>query len=231
MLCYSYSFRHLFLGQMLLLGLLLGSTVGFAYAVPVKPNEFSCAAIRLGTGLAYGLIYSSLLVKLVFLISLNTGVYLPATYQALLFLFCLIVQVVIGIQWLATSTRATPSCTKPQLHLLRIKGIISEEARDSLCCYTTVDHLLSLLYVMFLIIFVTCLAVKSWSFRDNYRYVIPIFLIISTSPIFYIIYSILIGEKIVWTQWRRGYHFSSIRIYYILCILLLLYTIHKCSCK
>lgn len=165
----SPSRRHLFLGQMLLLGLLLGSTVGFAYAVPVKPNEFSCAAIRLGTGLAYGLIYSSLLVKLVFLISLNTGVYLPATYQALLFLFCLIVQVVIGIQWLATSTRATPSCTKPQLHLLRIKGIISEEARDSLCCYTTVDHLLSLLYVMFLIIFVTCLAVKSWSFRDNYR--------------------------------------------------------------
>ena len=90
-------FRHLFLGQMLLLGLLLGSSVGFAYSV--EPNEFSCAAIRLGTGLAYGLIYSSLLVKLVFLISLNTGVYLPASYQALLFLFCIIVQVVIGIQW------------------------------------------------------------------------------------------------------------------------------------
>ena len=92
---------------MLLLGLLLGSSVGFAYAV--EPNESSCAVIRLGTGLAYGLIYSSLLVKLVFLISLNTGVYLPATYQALLFLFCLIVQVVIGIQWLATGVTSSSS--------------------------------------------------------------------------------------------------------------------------
>ena len=64
---------------MLLLGLLLGSCVGFAYAV--EPNEFSCAAIRLGTGLAYGLIYTSLLVKQNFLISLNNGVYLPASYQ------------------------------------------------------------------------------------------------------------------------------------------------------
>ena len=76
---------------MLLLGLLLGSCVGFAYAV--EPNEFSCAAVKLGTGLAYGLIYTSLLVKQIFLISLNSGVYLPASYQALLFLFIVITQV------------------------------------------------------------------------------------------------------------------------------------------
>ena len=76
---------------MLLLGLLLGSCVGFAYAV--EPNEFSCAAVKLGTGLSYGLIYTSLLVKQIFLISLNSGVYLPASYQALLFLFIVITQV------------------------------------------------------------------------------------------------------------------------------------------
>ena len=40
--------RHLFLGQMLLLGLLLGSILGFAYAV--EPNRFSCSAIRIATG-------------------------------------------------------------------------------------------------------------------------------------------------------------------------------------
>jgi hypothetical protein len=51
---------------MLLLGLLLGSSMGFAFAV--EPNEFSCAAVRLGTGLSYALIYASLLVKLVFLV-------------------------------------------------------------------------------------------------------------------------------------------------------------------
>ncbi len=150
---------------MLLLGLLLGSCVGFAYAV--EPNEFSCAAIRLGTGLAYGLMYSALLVKLVFLISLNTGVYLPATYQALLFLFCLIVQVVIGKNqthpWFDQNLQDCPN----------ISGIqwlsTSAASATSLCDYTTRDHLLSLLYVIFLILFVTSLAVKSWHFRDNYR--------------------------------------------------------------
>ena len=49
--------------------------------------------VRLGLGLSYVLIYSSLLVKLVFLISLNTGVYLPAMYQALLLFFAILVQV------------------------------------------------------------------------------------------------------------------------------------------
>ena len=49
--------------------------------------------VRLGTGVSYVLIYSSLLVKLVFLISLNTGVYLPAMYQALLLFFTILVQV------------------------------------------------------------------------------------------------------------------------------------------
>ena len=49
--------------------------------------------VRLGLGLSYVLIYASLLVKLVFLISLNTGVYLPAMYQALLLFFAILVQV------------------------------------------------------------------------------------------------------------------------------------------
>ena len=136
--------RHLFLGQMLLLGLLLGSLVGFAQAVaPSTGSEWACAAVRLGTGLSYCFIYSAVLVKLVFLVSLNTGVYLPATYQALLFLFCMLVQVAIALQWLATG--------------------------GPLCSYTATDHMLSLLYVVFLILFCTSLAVKSRHFRDNYR--------------------------------------------------------------
>ena len=134
---------------MLLFGLLLGSCVGFAYAV--EPSEFSCAAVRLGTGLAYGLIYTSLLVKQNFLISLNNGVYLPASYQALLFLFAIITQVVIGIFWLSVS---------------------SVNAPYSLCTYSSQEHLLALLYVIFLIMFVSSLAVKSWHCRDNYRYLV-----------------------------------------------------------
>merc|ERR1719158_1878050 len=93
----SPSRRHLFLSQSLLLGLLLGSSLGFLYSL--DQSVATCITIRLGTGLSYVLIYSSLLVKQVFLISLHTGVYLPAMYQALLFSFCVLVQVVISIQW------------------------------------------------------------------------------------------------------------------------------------
>ena len=78
-------------------GLLLGSSLGFPYALDRTPA--TCIAVRVGTGISYVLIYSSLLVKLVFLLSLNIGVYLPAMYQALLFFFCVLVQAVITAQW------------------------------------------------------------------------------------------------------------------------------------
>ena len=48
---------------------------------------------RVGTSLAYVLVYATLLVKLVFLVSLNSGVYLPATYQGLLLVFAILIQV------------------------------------------------------------------------------------------------------------------------------------------
>lgn len=44
--------------------------------------------------------FSTLLVKLVFLISLNSGVYLPATYQALLLCFAILIQLVISTKTL-----------------------------------------------------------------------------------------------------------------------------------
>ena len=64
---------------------------GIVYST--EDTHSSCVLVRLGTGLSYVLIYSSLLVKLVFLISLNIGVYLPAMYQALLLFFAVLVQV------------------------------------------------------------------------------------------------------------------------------------------
>ena len=48
---------------------------------------------RVGPSLAYVLVYATLLVKLVFLVSLNSGVYLPATYQGLLLVFAILIQV------------------------------------------------------------------------------------------------------------------------------------------
>ena len=93
--------RHLFLGQVLLLGLLLCATMAVMHAL--KPTVPVCSVLRIGTGLAYVTVYATLLVKLVFLVSLNSGVYLPATYQSLLLCFAILIQVVIGVQWLVSS--------------------------------------------------------------------------------------------------------------------------------
>lgn len=83
--------RHLFLGQMLLLGLFSGAGLGGMLAI--SPTQFTCALVRFGTGVAYAIVFASLLVKCVFLISLNSGVYLPAPYQGLLLLFAVLIQV------------------------------------------------------------------------------------------------------------------------------------------
>jgi len=62
----------------------------------------------------------------------------------LLFLFCMLVQFCIGVQWLS-STGASP------------------------CDYETREHVLSLLYVVFLMAFSSALALKARRYRDNYR--------------------------------------------------------------
>lgn len=136
----SPSRRHLFLSQILLLGLLSGCCVGFAYGLEV--SAATCIVIRFGTGFSYVLIFSSLLVKLVFLISLNTGVYLPALYQALLLTFCVLVQLVVEAEWLSL----VPDCQ-----------------------FSSTDHIFSIAYIIFLIIFVGSLSLKSRKIKDNYR--------------------------------------------------------------
>ncbi|CAL4085066.1 unnamed protein product, partial [Meganyctiphanes norvegica] len=77
--------RHLFLGQCLLMGLLLCSLSGIP--ITLEPSQLTCAITRLLVGVSCALIFATLLVKCVFLISLNAGVYLPAHYQGLLLFF------------------------------------------------------------------------------------------------------------------------------------------------
>ena len=150
--------RHLFLGQMLLAGLLACS--GMAVVQTLLPTTITCAVIRLGTGLAYSLVYSTLLVKLVFLISLNSGVYLPATYQSLLLSFAILIQLVIGIQWLVS---APPDVVELPLH----PGSTTETFVT--CATLFKQQLLGLLYVVFLILVVVLLSFKSRGVRENYR--------------------------------------------------------------
>ncbi|XP_035789372.1 uncharacterized protein LOC118465334 isoform X2 [Anopheles albimanus] len=196
----SPSRRHLFLGQMLLLGLFACS--GLAAVLTVTPTALSCATMRFGAGVAFALVFASLLVKCVFLISLNGGVYLPAPYQGLLLLFAVLIQVAVGGQWLLTSppsvdsvsvaatttTTATgtggTTAVSSRYHLLLtasdlaamhpLPGSVAAGAAGTttvvpLCHTPFSELLLSLIYIVFLIVFVAVLAIKSRGIRDNYR--------------------------------------------------------------
>lgn len=165
--------RHLFLGQMLLLGLF--SCAGLSAVLAASPSNVTCAIARFGTGVAYTIVFASLLVKCVFLISLNGGVYLPAPYQGLLLLFAILIQVAIGVQWLVTSPPAVDNVavvnvvTQSKHRLLVTAEDVNNPTMIPLCRTPYIDILLSLIYVIFLILFVTVLAVKSRGIRDNYR--------------------------------------------------------------
>jgi len=89
---------HPVVGHTLLLGLLLCSAVSLVYTL--TSTQFTCAILRLGSGLSYATVYSALLVKFVFLTFLRSGIYLPPLYQGFLLFLALLIQVVIGIQWL-----------------------------------------------------------------------------------------------------------------------------------
>ncbi|XP_012159924.1 uncharacterized protein LOC101452569 isoform X2 [Ceratitis capitata] len=209
----SPSRRHLFLGQMLLLGLF--ACAGLGAVLTAQPSLLSCGTIRFGVGVAYALVFAALLVKCVFLISLNGGVYLPAPYQGLLLLFAVLIQVAIGTQWLLTQppeiytqsvpilgnsllapTVASISATsaahtfaalfQPQ-NPTNINGPTPAAMSSNLgadiyarittagtvlipLCKTQFSELLfSLIYIVFLIVFVAVLAIKSRGIRDNYR--------------------------------------------------------------
>ncbi|XP_063238861.1 uncharacterized protein LOC134540206 isoform X2 [Bacillus rossius redtenbacheri] len=167
--------RHLFLGQTLLLGLFACSALGALLAA--APTPATCAAVRFGAGVSYAVVFAALLVKCVFLISLNGGVYLPAPYQALLLLFAVLIQVAVGAQWLLNAPpavrllaleRAAPAApTGPRL-VVTAHDLRSAPALP-LCRTPYTDLLMSLLYVMCLILFVAVLAIKSRGIRDNYR--------------------------------------------------------------
>ncbi|XP_053685818.1 uncharacterized protein LOC128735354 [Sabethes cyaneus] len=172
----SPSRRHLFLGQMLLLGLF--SCSGLAAVLTVNPTVLSCATMRFGAGVAFALVFASLLVKCVFLISLNGGVYLPAPYQGLLLLFAVLIQVAVGAQWLLTDPPIVDqvpisnggTAISSRYYLLLTAGELSHVNPTIPLCHTSFSELLlSLIYVVFLIAFVAILAIKSRGIRDNYR--------------------------------------------------------------
>ncbi|RXG57219.1 hypothetical protein Avbf_06886, partial [Armadillidium vulgare] len=101
------------------------------------------------TGLSPSIVFGSLLVKCVFLISVHSGVYLPAYYQGLLLFFIVLVQGVITIQWIATYPTST-----------RLSGNESLYDFYWLCEASYKHFIISLLYVMALILMVAIFSIK-----------------------------------------------------------------------
>lgn len=168
--------RHLFLGQVLLLGLFL--LAGLSAAPSLAPNPMTCAALRL-VGLPAALVFAALLVKCVFLLSLNSGVYLPAPYQALVLVFAVLVQVAIIGQWfygtppssgLDPGGSGATEISRPIVNLSESSTGVSSSSSDHLpcCCNTPVGHLVaSLGYAGVLLISVGGLAIRARGLRDN----------------------------------------------------------------
>ena len=84
--------RHLFLGQILLLGLFLCSVLGLFY-VP-EPHWVFCSITRAGLGIVYTIVFGTLLVKCIFLLKLHDGTYFNASFQALFLFFVIGVEVI-----------------------------------------------------------------------------------------------------------------------------------------
>ncbi|XP_011308918.1 uncharacterized protein [Fopius arisanus] len=156
--------RHLFLGQALLLGLFM--MAGLSAAASLAPNPLSCAAFRL-VGLPAALVFAALLVKCVFLLSLNSGIYLPAPYQALVLLFAVLVQVAIVGQWFYGEI---PDVIRPcSIGTKKLQTAASIQSHYT-CCKTPIGQTVaSLSYPAVLLLAVAGLAVRARGIRDNHR--------------------------------------------------------------
>ncbi|XP_011690123.1 PREDICTED: uncharacterized protein LOC105451401 [Wasmannia auropunctata] len=158
--------RHLFLGQALLLGLFL--LAGLSAAASLSQNPLSCAAFRL-VGLPAALVFAALLVKCVFLLSLNSGVYLPAPYQALVLVFAVLVQVAIVGQWFYGEPPAVIQVQQQQQQQQQQATGQSSPASTTSCRTPLGQIVASLGYPGALLVAVACLAVRARGVRDNNR--------------------------------------------------------------
>ncbi|XP_025991876.1 uncharacterized protein LOC105202571 isoform X2 [Solenopsis invicta] len=162
--------RHLFLGQALLLGLFL--LAGLSAAASLSQNPLSCAAFRL-VGLPAALVFAALLVKCVFLLSLNSGVYLPAPYQALVLVFAVLVQVAIVGQWFYGEPPAVIQVQQQQQQQQQTPRQATGQSSSSstiTSCRTPLGQIVaSLGYPGALLVAVACLAIRARGVRDNNR--------------------------------------------------------------
>ncbi|XP_074642174.1 metabotropic glutamate receptor-like [Tubulanus polymorphus] len=144
------TFRTLWLGQVLLLGVFLCYLVCFLFVV--EQTKATCGMQRFGVGVSYALCFSVLMVKLMIVFSSHNIGYLRGVYQVLMLTFAWGVQIVIDSEWLILSP--------PGLKM---------NNGENVCNHEFLDHIKSFVYVMFLIFVCTILAVRAHGIITNHR--------------------------------------------------------------
>ena len=147
---YLESWRSMWLGQLLLLAVLLCYISCFAF-VPT-PTVVTCTIIRLAIGGCYAMIFAVLLVKLMIILSSKTSS-LQGIFQVLMFGFAWALQIVIDIEWL----------------ILQPPDIENDAKRGAICKTKFSSHVQSLIYVMFLMVITTLMAIKTHGIYSNFR--------------------------------------------------------------
>ncbi|XP_029654140.2 uncharacterized protein LOC115227451 [Octopus sinensis] len=176
--------RTMWLGQLLLLGVLLCYLTLFAF-LPT-PTDITCGITRFGVGFSYAVVFSVMLVKLMVILTSKTSEeayqtegmasnYLRGTYQILMFFFALGIQLVIDIQWLITiPPKAVPvtDVTDGKVWICNHYTWSTGAGPDKSMEFSRNEfenHLLTLVYVMFLILLTTGVSMKAHGIVTNHR--------------------------------------------------------------
>uniref|UniRef100_K1QQK5 Metabotropic glutamate receptor 2 n=1 Tax=Magallana gigas TaxID=29159 RepID=K1QQK5_MAGGI len=175
--------RTMWLGQLLLLGIFLSYLTLFAFIV--IPTDVTCGITRFGVGFCYSILFAVLLVKLMVLLTskssdsiladMESPNYLKGIYQFLMFMFAVGVQVVINVQWLI---QVPPYAVKVTANYGGEEWICNHFTWQASMGWNDMqnfvrtpfeNHLLSLLYIMFLILMTTIVAMKAHGIITNHR--------------------------------------------------------------
>ncbi len=148
---YVKHWRTMWLGKLLLLAVFLCYLTLFAF-VPV-PTKATCGILRFGVGVSFAMCFAIMLVKLMIILSSKSVGYLKGLFQLLMFFFAWGVQIVIDVQWL----------------ILEPPNVIKDDELGWVCEETFEANILSLVYVMFLILICTLIAIKTHGIITNHR--------------------------------------------------------------
>ncbi|KAK7487802.1 hypothetical protein BaRGS_00020943 [Batillaria attramentaria] len=181
----GHKWRTMWLGQLLLFGVFLSYLTLFAY-LPV-PTKATCGITRFGVGVSYSICFAVLLVKLMVILTSKSSEnsllpgdvespnYLKGIYQFLMFVFVVGVQVVIDTQWLITVPPEAVKVTANSGEMVWICNHYTFRASSSLEDMSGFvrnefeNHVLSLVYIMFLILITTLLALNAHGIITNHR--------------------------------------------------------------